>query len=190
MKRSEINIIYREAKSVFEKHGWALPPDPKWDITDFGLNDFENYGLVLINLAEEPEYCEKLMYARPGQRTPAHTHKQKKEDIICRAGTLELQLWADHPDQSASGETFTVQVNGEAKEQTNGDTIRLQAGERITLTPGIYHEFWAGSSETIIGEVSTANDDAHDNFFVDPDIGRFPGIDDDEAPAVKLISDI
>lgn len=189
MKRSEINAIYHEAKSVFEKHGWAFPPEPRWDITDFGLADFTRYGLVLINLAEEPEYCEKLMYARPGQRTPAHTHKRKKEDIICRSGTLELQLWQEHPDQCTSGETFSLQVNGQPREHRNGEILVLQAGERITLKPGIYHEFWAGSPETIIGEVSTANDDVNDNFFVDTGVGRFPGVEEDEPAAIKLLSD-
>jgi len=188
MKRSEINAIYHEAKAVFEKHGWVLPPNPKWDITDFGLDDFENYGLVLINLAEEPEYCEKLMYARMDQRTPAHTHKKKKEDIICRAGTLDLQLWAAHAERCTEGERFSLQVNGESRAHANGDVMVLRAGERITLTPGIYHEFWSGSPETIIGEVSTANDDLTDNFFV-KEVGRFPGVDEDEPPVIKLLSD-
>lgn len=57
MKRSEINAIYNEAKNCFLSNGWAMPPNPRWDITDFGLGDFNHYGLVLINLAEEPEYC-------------------------------------------------------------------------------------------------------------------------------------
>ena len=166
MKRSEINTIYDEALTLFEASGWALPPNPKWDITDFGLDDFDNYGLVLINLAEEAEYCEKLMYARKGQRTPAHTHKQKKEDIICRKGELQLQLWEGLPADAPSGSTFEVQVNGEPASHENGAILKLQAGERITLTPGIYHEFWSGVEGTIIGEVSTANDDANDNFFV------------------------
>ncbi len=37
----------------------------------------------------------------------------------------------------------------------------------MTLVPGVYHEFYPVSAECIIGEVSTANDDLHDNFFVD-----------------------
>ena len=45
------------------------------------------------------------------------------------------------------------------------------------------------SEECIIGEVSTANDDLHDNFFVNPDVGRFPGVEEDEAPLLKLVSD-
>lgn len=189
MKRSEINQIHHQAQVCFERHGWALPPEPKWDITDFGLGQFDRFGLVLINLAEEPEYCEKLMFARPDQRTPAHTHAQKKEDIICRHGRLALQLWNKHPDLSQQGSPFPLRVNGVEKRHRAGEILILQAGERITLTPGIYHEFWPESEDCIIGEVSTANDDAQDNFFVDPGVGRFPGIEEDEPASVELIND-
>jgi len=41
----------------------------------------------------------------------------------------------------------------------------------------------------VVGEVSTANDDQNDNFFVNPDIGRYPGIEEDEAPLVRLVSE-
>ena len=190
MKRSEINTIYREALACFQAHSWALPPKPRWDVTDFGLDDFAHYGLTLINLAEEPEYCEKLMYARKGQTTPAHTHAKKKEDIICRSGQLVLQLWKEHPDTAKPGEGFSANVNGEDRELVNGTELTLDAGERITLLPGIYHAFWAGKPETIIGEVSTANDDEHDNFFANPDIGRYPGIEEDETPQIRLISEV
>ena len=78
MKRSEINATHRAASACFAAHHWALPPAPKWDITDFGLGDFSTHGLTLVNLAEEPEYCEKLMYARRGQTTPCHTHAKNK----------------------------------------------------------------------------------------------------------------
>lgn len=188
MKRSEINTVYREAMDCFKKCGWALPPHPRWDITDFGLGDFSRYGLTLLNLAEEPEYCEKLMYARVGQRTPAHTHAKKKEDITCRHGVLAITLWPGHPDK-AGEKQFQAQVNGQMQPLQAGETIKLVAGERITLPPGIYHEFWAEAPETIIGEISTANDDAGDNFFVDSNIGRFPGIEEDEASQVSLLSE-
>ncbi len=189
MKRSQINTIYLEARACFERHGWALPPNPRWDITDFGLGDFDNHGLVLINLAEEPEYCEKLMYARDSQKTPLHTHAKKKEDIICRHGTLILELWRGHPEKIALGESFSVRVIGSPVNHRSGETLTLQPGERITLSPGIYHAFWASGPECIIGEVSTANDDAHDNFFVSPDIGRFPHVEEDEPALINLLSD-
>lgn len=189
MKRSQINTIYREAGDCFTRHGWALPPSPRWDITDFGTGDFERYGLVLINLAEEREYCEKLMYARHGQTTPLHTHAKKKEDIICRHGCLVLELWAGRPDTCPPGTPFHANVNGSPRAFASGEKVTLAAGERITLTPGIYHAFYPEGSDCIIGEVSTANDDANDNFFVDPAIGRFPEIAEDEPAEVRLLSE-
>ena len=40
----------------------------------------------------------------------------------------------------------------------------------------------------MIGEVSTVNDDNTDNIFREP-IGRFPEINEDEAPRHLLVSD-
>jgi len=188
MKRSQINKVIQDATYFFMANGWTLPPNPKWDVTDFGLNEFSKTGLVLINLAEEAEYCEKIMYARKNQTTPAHTHKKKKEDIICRTGKMAIQVWNGHPEKAGSKE-FSIKVNGAFIEVKSGDTIRLQSGERVTLTPGIYHEFYPETEECVIGEVSTTNDDLNDNFFVNPLIGRFSQIDEDEEPVMKLVSD-
>jgi D-lyxose ketol-isomerase len=186
MKRSEINAAYREASACFARHGWALPPNPKWDITDFGLGDFERFGLVLVNLAEEPEYCEKLMYARPGQTTPMHAHRRKKEDIICRHGRLSIEIWPSLPKEEQRGAPFKIERNGEWSHARAGEPLILEAGERVTITPGQYHTFFPVSEDCVIGEVSTANDDTNDNFFTDPRIGRFPEIEEDEPPQVRL----
>ncbi len=190
MLRSQINAAYRAASACFARHHWALPPAPKWDITDFGLGDFERFGLTLINLAEEPEYCEKLMWARRGQTTPCHTHAKKKEDIICRAGQLTLELWPARPASPASPPGgLTVPVNGQPRALAAGERLVLPPGSRVTLVPGVWHAFYPTSDECIIGEVSTANDDLHDNFFTNPDIGRFPGITEDEPAQIRLLSD-
>jgi len=145
-------------------------------------------GLMLINLAEESEYCEKLMYARENMKTPAHTHRKKKEDIIARRGTLRLQLWPGTPRES-EGIVFEERVNGTSCRLTGGEFLDLKAGERITLVPGIYHEFFPVYGPCIIGEVSTANDDLNDNFFINPDVWRFPGIEEDEASFLRLIGE-
>src|ERR1044072_1630176 len=167
MKRSEINALIRDASACFAARGWALPPEPCWDVTDFGLGDWQTHGLVLVNLAEEPEYCEKLMYAKGGMCTPAHFHKSKKEDIICRWGVLRIDL-------SANEKAAAVKVNGIKK--LVGTELLLRAGERVTLNPGVIHSFEPVGKECIIGEVSTANDDQHDNFFLDERVGRFSEI--------------
>lgn len=186
MKRSEINQLVLSARSCFEQHGWTLPPSPRWDVTDFGLGDWSKSCLVLVNLAEHVEYCEKLMYARRGMLTPMHCHHKKKEDIISRWGTLRVQV--GRPEEQIRG-PLELLINNEKKSLEAGTEIDLRAGERITLVPHVYHAFYPVTDECIIGEVSTANDDAHDNFFIDPNIGRFPHIDEDEPAFVKLLSD-
>jgi D-lyxose ketol-isomerase len=188
MKRSEINALIRSAQSCFAAHEWALPPRPRWDVTDFGLADWRNFGLVLVNLAEEPEYCEKLMYAQKGMTTPAHCHRKKKEDIICRWGRLAVQVWEGVPDESGDRE-FSMPIDHEPVTVKSGQIIELSAGSRVTLVPGVYHAFYPLSDECIIGEVSTANDDLNDNFFVNPDIGRYPNLEEDEPAILRLLSD-
>jgi hypothetical protein len=190
MKRSVINKAHSDALACFARHHWALPPRPRWDITDFGLGDFNRHGLTLVNLAEEPEYSEKLMFARRGQETPCHTHAMKKEDIICRCGELTLRLWSVRPSPGAVlPRTLAVRVNGRPVEIRSGEDLVLAAGSRATVMPGTWHSFRASSDDCIIGEVSTANDDTGDNFFLDPSAGRFPGIEEDEAATVRLIGD-
>jgi D-lyxose ketol-isomerase len=189
MKRSAINAAYREALAVFARAGWTLPPQPRWDVTDFGSGDFDRCGIVLVNLADEREYSEKIIYMRPGQSLPAHTHRKKKEDIICRRGEMTVELWSGSPAAGRVGEPLRVKRSGEWVVVPSGQPFVLQAGERVTLVPGVYHRFWPTRPETIIGEVATANDDAMDNVFADRSVARFPGIEEDEPAAVRLVSD-
>jgi D-lyxose ketol-isomerase len=114
--RSDINDLVKTADLFFSANGWRLPPNPQWDVTDFGLGDWRRWGLVLVNLAEEPEYCEKIMYARRGMCTPWHTHRKKKEDIICRAGSLAVSL-------KAFDEHFSYKVNGEIRVSSSPERI-------------------------------------------------------------------
>lgn len=189
MKRSEINNAVQVATVCFEKNGWVLPPQPKWDVTDFGLGDFNHSGLLLVNLCEEEEYCEKLMFAIRNQETPLHYHKKKKEDIICRKGVLALHFWNITDGKMNTDAPFMLKKNGDYIEVKPSEKVILQAGERVTIPPNIWHKFYPESDECIIGEVSTANDDLHDNFFDNPKIGRYAAIVEDEPAIVKLLSD-
>jgi D-lyxose ketol-isomerase len=60
----------------------------------------------------------------------------------------------------------------------------------ITLTPHLYHEFWAqpGTGTSIAGEVSSVNDDETDNVFLDG-CGRFPSIEEDVPATHKLCTE-
>ncbi|MBR9999414.1 MAG: D-lyxose/D-mannose family sugar isomerase, partial [Cyclobacteriaceae bacterium] len=150
MKRSTVNQAVKDAMHFFKKHHWLLPPDPRWDVTDFGLGHFEKFGLILVNLAEENEYCEKLMYAKKGMTTPCHSHKKKKEDIIVRNGKLAIQVWNGDPSGSRDNKMFPLKINGITAEVYSGDILSLESGERVTLEPGIYHEFYPLSEECIL----------------------------------------
>lgn len=191
MKRSEINRAIADAMLAFECHHWHLPPEPRWDVTGFGLGDFSKYGLTLVNLAELPEYCEKIMFARQGQITPIHKHNAKQEDIICRIGTLAIQLFAqdEKGECQPSNGIAKILLNGKPAEFVSGTILFLKSGERVTLKTGSFHQFWPVSEYCIIGEVSTYNDDTHDNIFTNKDVGRFEAIDEDEPALYRLVSD-
>ena len=66
----------------------------------------------------------------------------------------------------------------------------LQPGESRTLPQGLYHRFWGqkGHGPVLVMEVSMCNDDNTDNNFYDK-VGRFPAIEEDEAPLYYLCNE-
>lgn len=64
----------------------------------------------------------------------------------------------------------------------------LGPGESITLTPRLYHMFYAVDGHGLIGEVSSVNDDATDNYFKEP-LPRYPEIVEDELPLRLLCNE-
>ena len=128
IKRSEVNRIMREADKFIRSFGYILPPfaywSPKefkdrkaeaqmiidrncgWDITDYGLNQFDKQGLFLFTVRNGDNrdlskgrgmlYAEKAMISRKDQYSPMHRHNLKAEDIINRGGgTLVIELFGD-----------------------------------------------------------------------------------------------
>jgi D-lyxose ketol-isomerase len=166
-----------------------------WDITDFGKGDFARVGLTLftvrngrLNVPDSKTYCEKIMMVGEGQVTPMHFHWQKTEDIINRGGgNLVCELHRAAPDEKLSDAPVVVSVDGERRELPPGGKVVLRPGESVTLTPYLYHAFWGepGKDRVLVGEVSTVNDDARDNRFLE-ELPRFPGIEEDEPP-IRLL---
>lgn len=170
-----------------------------WDLTDFGSGAFEACGLTLFTLRNghlrrpgTKTYAEKIMAVREGQVTPAHFHWQKTEDIIVRGGgNLLIELHASTPDEQLDRQSpVMVSCDGVERRLTAGAIVRLTPGESITLTPRLYHRFWGepGRGTVLVGEVSSVNDDTSDNRFLEP-LGRFPAIEEDEAPHRLLCSE-
>jgi hypothetical protein len=216
MKRSRTNAAIREAIEFLEECRFRLPPfafwTPAdwrgkghecdeirdnmlgWDITDFGLGDYERAGVLLFTLrngspadpAAKP-YCEKIIITRPEQRCLMHFHWQKVEDIINRAGgDLVIELYGSRDDGEPDREgPLTVSLDGVERRLPAGGRVTLSPGESICLTQGLYHEFWAEGGTVLIGEVSAVNDDTADNRFAE-EVGRFPEIEEDE-PALHYL---
>lgn len=222
MKRSQINQIIKEAIAFFDSFKFALPPFASWtpedwqdkghecdeirdnmlgwDITDYGLGDFEKVGLVLVTIRNgnqnDPKYkkpyAEKLLISAENQLCPMHFHWYKMEDIINRGGgVLMMQLYNSTPEGELDKiNDVSVVSDGVTLTVPAGTVLELVPGQSVTLTPGLYHAFWAkeGSGKVLIGEVSQTNDDNTDNRFYEP-MGRFPEIEEDEPPLRLLCNE-
>ena len=159
MKRSEINVLMREAVEFAKEQGFLLPPfafwspaewrtkGPEadeirdcmlgWDLTDFGSGSFRDVGLILFTLrngrlgdARYPKpYCEKMMIVEEGQVTPMHFHWNKDEDIINRGGGNLVVQLYNATPDEDLADT-DVTVS------VDGLRSSVKAGAAITLGPG------------------------------------------------------
>jgi D-lyxose ketol-isomerase len=222
MKRSTINAAIDEALVLLRRHCFELPPFSRWtpaewrtkgpeirgvldrrlgwDVTEFGLDRFDEFGLVLFTLRNGSLddlrrgagmlYAEKALIVGVEQKTPMHFHWSKTEDIINRGGgSLAVRLYRATEEETLDTEgDVTFLSDGVTYTQPAGSVFRLATGASITLVPGLYHSFWAEKSPVLAGEVSTVNDDENDNRFLDP-IGRFPDIEEDESARYLLVSE-
>jgi hypothetical protein len=117
-----------------------------------------------------------------------HTHRSKTEDIIHKGGDGTLVLELRHPGATEPAAGPTVWTDGRPRRLAPDGRLELGPGESVTLVPGIYHAFWAEGGDVLAGEVSSTNDDAVDNLFLDAG-DRFATVEEDEAPYRLLVSD-
>ena len=218
MKRSEINVIIKEAIVFFKSLNFYLPPFAHysldewranmgnaqeifdlglgWDVTDFGLGKYEECGLLLFTIRNGlvnnekylKTYAEKIMIAKPDQVTPFHFHWDKMEDIINRGGG-EL--------------VFELYNAGEDEQLADTDVTFVQDGIQKTTKAG---------GEVILhpGESLTLPPYLYHKFYgrrapvmigevsmVNDDehdnrfleVARFPEIEEDVTPDYLLCSD-
>ena len=216
MKRSEINAALREMEAMIQEYRFALPPfchfTPEewqtkghecdeirenmlgWDITDYGLGDFDKVGFSLITLRNgnlsmpdkyTKTYAEKLLYIKEGQYSPMHFHWNKMEDIINRGGgTMLIRVYNATPDEDLDKvNPVHVHMDGVEYIVPAGTQVRVAPGQSISIQQYMYHDFEVepGTGPVLIGEVSQCNDDNTDNRFYEG-VGRFPAIEEDEPP--------
>ena len=150
MKRGDITRYQNIAQEKFLEFGIPVNNVSHIEIADFGLDEFEKTGLILIVKVNNDYYCSKWLLLMPGQRCPNHFHKDKTETFFILRGTVKIEL--------------------------DNSIIYLKPGEQITLEPNSYHAF-SSDEWALIEEVSTHDEDV-DSYFENPEIIRTPKVED------------
>jgi D-lyxose ketol-isomerase len=160
-----------------------------WNVVEFAEGDFARSGIVVFTtrMGDHGDlargrgklYGEKIIVCRDGQRVPHHYHRVKTEDFVNRGGgTLVIDLIRVDEAGLALDQPFDLDRDGEVVRVPGRSTLRLAPGEGITLDPFIAHAFSAENGDIVCGELSLANDDATDNYFLAP------------VPAQPIIEDV
>jgi D-lyxose ketol-isomerase len=166
-----------------------------WNVVEFRPGAFATDGLTLFTLRmgdwRDLEtkggrlYAEKAIMSLDGQRAPHHYHVVKTEDIVNRGGArFVVELFRVNGQGEPTKDRFRVLKDVSVLDLGPGDRVRLEPGESLTLEPHVAHAFWAEGGTALAGEVSLANDDSTDNYFVPP-LGVPEPIEED-APARRV----
>ena len=219
MRRSEINLLIKEALGFFEEMNFKLPPwaywsietwkenrafceeifenELGWDLTDFGSGHFTETGLILFTLRngnlkrDRKPYAEKMMIVDEGQTTPMHFHHSKMEDIINRGGgNLMMQLYPSKGDKGLADHAFEVSVDGIKKKLQAGDVLTIHPGESISIYQGLYHKFYGQPGKgKVLVGEVSSVNDDHNDNHFYTEVGRFPEIEEDTPPTRLLTGD-
>jgi D-lyxose ketol-isomerase len=148
-----------------------------WNVVEFHPGAFAQAGLSVFTLrmgdwrqlshGRGRLYAEKALLAEDGQRTPHHYHIVKTEDIVNRGGArFVVELVKVDRAGAPLNERFRAQKDVKTLDLQPGARVTLEPGESLTLDPFVAHAFWAEGGRTLAGEISLANDDRSDNYFL------------------------
>jgi len=176
MKEEEKERIKAKAFEYFHKAGIILSSQEKENmkIADFGLNDFERTGIVLVVYVNNSRYCAKEMVLFPRQTCPEHRHpdhngrKGKMETFRCRYGEVYLYTEGEKTKNPKAHPPLLDEKYYSAYHE-----IILLPGDQYTIDKNTLHWFQAGKRGAVISEFSSPSDDSSD-IFTDPRIKRVP----------------
>lgn len=181
MKKEVYEKIRERALEYYRRAGIILTPEEceRIEVADFGLDDIERIGLILVTYVNTNRCCAKEMVLLPGMTCPEHAHAPipergysgKEETFRCRYGTVYLYIegeeTADRKAAIPSGYETTYTAFHERI---------LEPGEQYTMQPNTKHWFQAGPEGAVISEFSTPSFDEYD-IFTDAKIRRLPVIE-------------
>ena len=180
MKPEEVLKARKRAASMLKKAHIAITPreEKNIEISDFGLGDLDNLGLLVVIYENNDRYCAKEIVLLPRQICPEHRHPPvgeknvgKQETFRCRWGEVFLYVPGEptlNPQAripESYREFFTI-----------GREIVLRPGDQYTLPPDMLHWFQAGDKGAILSEFSSKSVDETD-IWTDSRLRRLPKID-------------
>jgi len=201
MRRSQLDTIIDETRSIMARHGQILPPYALWtpaewraraletrlmrerglgwNVATFKADAFAESGIVVFTtrMGDHRDlaagrgklYGEKIFVCRDGQRVPYHYHRVKTEDVVNRGGgSFVIDLLQVDEGGQPTDLPFELDRDGIRVTVPARASLSLAPGEGLTLDPLIAHAFRAEGGDVVCGEVSLANDDAADNYFLEP----------------------
>lgn len=134
------------ADFISQMREWNIAvPEAEALVLDFGIDDYQNTGLIEYWLANEMAagYCGKYLCLFEGQSCPAHWHHTKHETFYPLKGEFEVTL--------------------------ENNVTKLQAGQSMAIPTTQVHSFKAVGGNALLLELSMPCD-PRDNHFQDPRI--------------------
>jgi N-acetylneuraminate synthase len=133
----------RECRAQLKAWKLTMPPHEPL-VSDFGLADFYNTGLIEYWVANELQagYCGKLLFVFDGQTCPMHWHKKKHETFFIVCGKVRMSF--------------------------DGSLRIMRPGDCLPVPPGVPHSF-CGNGPALLLEVSKPCL-VKDNVFENSDI--------------------
>ena len=116
------------------------------EIADFGLGNFEEFGLGIVTYVNNDSYCAKELVMLPNQICPEHLHPRfgnypgKKETFRVRKGIVELYV-----DETPFTEDSPINGLYNASKR-----VVLNPGDQYTIPSNTRHWFKAGIKGAII----------------------------------------
>ena len=180
MKREEVEKAKSKAARLLEKAHVVITPRERENIevSDFGLGDLDNVGLLVVVYENNDRYCAKEIVLLPRQICPEHRHPPvggkgpgKRETFRCRWGEAYLYM------EGKPSRRIRAHIPYQYRDQfTVWRQIVLRPGDQYTIPADTLHWFQAGPNRTVISEFSSMSVDQAD-IWTDPQLLRTPGLE-------------